>query len=467
MLGQPVDPPPAARSAPRLLRTARALRSPLSLGGLSSGLAAALARSAQRAGITLLAAPAGPQVPFAPPPIVPGAAIAVGLASGDVTAGAVGTVSYVDGDRVWAFGHPLDAAGRRSLLLQDAYVYTVVNNPIGTPEASTYKLAAPGHDLGTLTSDGLSAVAGRLGPLPPRIPMRVFARDLDSGALQQLDVQLADETDVGDPSGSSAISAVVPLAVAQAATAALDGAPMRQSGSMCARFELRERPKKPLRFCNTYVGAGGFDGVSGVGLVGDLTEATGLIDAYDASPLHVTNVEINAKLQRGLRQAFIVGLSGPRVLRRGSSVRLTLRLRRPRGGAFRRSFSMEVPRDAPRGAHELRLRGTAADAGAGAALGSLLDALIGDTGQTSDGGTSGPSSLDELGKAVKDIERYDGVTASFRPPGSSASQSESGSADGSSSDTNGSGDSRDGEPHVLRDPLLRLSGTATLDVTVR
>jgi hypothetical protein len=295
--------------------------------------------------------------------------------------------------------------------------------------------------------------------------MRVFARDLDSGALQRLDVQLADETDVGDPSGSSAISAVVPLAVAQAATAALDGAPTRQSGSMCARFELRERPKEPLRFCNTYVGAGGFDGVSGVGLVGDLTEATGLIDAYDASPLHVTNVEINAKLQRGLRQAFMVGLSGPRVLRRGSAVRLTLRLRRPRGGTFRRSFSMKVPRDAPRGVHELRLRGTAADAGAGAALGSLLDALIGDTGQTSDE-TSGPDSLDELGKVVQDIHRYDGVTASFRAPGSSASGSESGSGDDSSSDTSG-GDSRKGEPHVLRDPLLRFSGTVTLDVTVR
>ena len=202
ILGQPVDPPAAARSAPRLLRTARALRSPLSLGGLSPGVAAAVARRAQRAGKLVLAAPSAPQVPFEAPPIVPGASIAVGLAAGDVTAGAIGTVSYVDGDRVWAFGHPLDAAGRRSLLLQDAYVYAVVNNPIGTPEASTYKLAAPGHELGTLTGDGLSAVAGRLGPLPPRIPMRVFARDLDTGGFQRVDVELADETDVGSPSGA-------------------------------------------------------------------------------------------------------------------------------------------------------------------------------------------------------------------------------------------------------------------------
>ena len=464
ILGQPVDPPPAARSAPRLLRAARALRSPLSVGGVSAGVAAAVTRRAQRAGTLVLAAPSAPQVPFAAPAIVPGASIAVGLASGDVTAGAVGTVSYVDGDRVWAFGHPLDAAGRRSLLLQDAYVYAVVNNPIGTPEASTYKLAAPGHDLGTLTADGLSAVAGRLGPLPPRIPMRVFARDLDTGAFQRVDVELADETDVGDPSGASALSAVAPLAVAQGATAVLDGAPTRQSASMCARFELRERPKEPLRFCNTYVGAGGFDGVSGVGLVGDITEATALIDGYDASPLHVTDVEVNAKLQRGLRQAFLSDLSGPRVLQRGRTVRLTLRLHRPRGTAFSRTLSMRVPRDAPRGPHELRLRGTPADAAGGAALGSLVEALVGDTLGSSGEDTSGPDSLDELTKGVKAIERYDGVTASFRPRGSSDSGSDSGGESGSDSSA---ADSREGERKVLRDPKLRISGTATLDVTVR
>ena len=75
--------------------------------------------------------------------------MAVGLASGDVSAGAIGTVSYTDGANVWGFGHQLDAAGRRSLLLEDAYVYTVVDNPLGIADvAASYKLAAPGHHVG-------------------------------------------------------------------------------------------------------------------------------------------------------------------------------------------------------------------------------------------------------------------------------------------------------------------------------
>ena len=86
--------------------------------------------------------------------------------------GAVGTVTYVDGPTVYAFGHELDGAGRRSLLLQDAYVYYVVNNPDPTEQPS-YKLASPGHTEGTLSSDTPNAVIGEVGAPPTTVPVDV------------------------------------------------------------------------------------------------------------------------------------------------------------------------------------------------------------------------------------------------------------------------------------------------------
>ena len=115
---------------------------------------------------------------------MPGAAVSVGLTSGDIAIGAIGTVAYADGPNVWIYGHPLDGAGRRSLFLQDAYIHTVVNNPLAVPEVSTYKLGSPGNDLGTISSDGPTAVAGTLGALPPSFPLRVTAKDLDSGQVR-------------------------------------------------------------------------------------------------------------------------------------------------------------------------------------------------------------------------------------------------------------------------------------------
>ena len=70
-----------------------------------------------------------------------------------VTSGSAlsGTVTYRDGDDIWAFGHPFEGLGRRALFLTDAYIYTVIQNPLGIPDfgAVTYKLASTdGHVLG-------------------------------------------------------------------------------------------------------------------------------------------------------------------------------------------------------------------------------------------------------------------------------------------------------------------------------
>ena len=172
MLGEQVDPPASAKPMPAALkRKVRALATPLSFSGVSGPVAAALQKAGKKLGRALYAAPAAPRAAAFPvQTLQPGSSVAVGLSGGDIEAGAVGTVTYVDGDTVWAFGHPLDAAGRRSLLLQDAYVYTVVNNPIDSEQVTSYKLAAPGHDLGTLTNDAPSAVVGRLGALPAALP---------------------------------------------------------------------------------------------------------------------------------------------------------------------------------------------------------------------------------------------------------------------------------------------------------
>ena len=169
--------------------------------------------------------------------------------------GAVGTVTYVDGQTVYAFGHELDGAGRRSLLLQDAYVYYVVNNPDPT-ETPSYKLALPGHTLGTLSrATPRTRSSVRLGPPPPAVPGRRDRPRPRHRPSLSLDTQVADETGVGLPLGASLVDAIAPIEVAQAATEIYDGPPANESGSMCLRIYLRES-RTPLGFCNRYVGTG-------------------------------------------------------------------------------------------------------------------------------------------------------------------------------------------------------------------
>jgi len=451
MLGEPVDPPASAKPMPAALkRKVRALASPISFSGVSGPVATALQQAGQKLGRALYAAPAAPRAAAFPvQTLEPGSSVAVGLAGGDIEAGAVGTVTYVDGDTVWAFGHPLDAAGRRSLLLQDAYVYTVVNNPIDSDTVTSYKLAAPGHDLGTLTDDAPSAVVGRLGALPDRFPLRVSATDLDGGRTVHENVEIADETGVGQPTGTSSLTQVGPVAVAQAAYDVLRGSPARQSGEMCVRIAIRER-KAPLRFCNTYVG--GSPTSPAAPLVADFAAATGLLDAYNFGTLHVTSAAVSLKLRRDLRQAYILDATAPATARRGHDLKVRIAAQRVRGAKLARTVSVHVPRYLKAGEHVLTLTGAAADAVAGSGdaqdLASTFTITLGDDG-SSDQDDPGPRDLRELAAAFSGIAREDGVTASFRDPGDS------------------SGDTATSEIEVLRDPQLRLSGSAHLRVVVQ
>jgi hypothetical protein len=432
ILAVPVDPPakPAAQAAvaPRALRArasaaerarwrriaqaARPLASPLTISGLSGPVGRALEAAGAKAGHPVLATPAGPLGTFPPQTLRPGSAVGVGYSSGDIEYGAIGTVTYVDGDKVWAFGHPLDGVGGRALLLQDAYVYDVVNNPIGADGLETYKFASLGHDLGTLADDGVTGVAGRTGVFPHTVPVHVLARDVDTGRDANIDLKVADEAAVDLPNGTSATSAIAPLAVVQAATNVFGSTPIRVTGDVCARISVAELAK-PMRYCNRYVSTSASvadDGSLGnavtTGAAGDLGTALGDIDAYTGKPPTVTQVSVEMKLRRTAEQAFIRRASLPRRVRAGRDTRVRLTLQQLRGDRFVKTYRVHIPASAPHGSQTLRLVGQDADQGNDA-----LDTIfLSDGGGSTGGGDAGPGTLRGLAKQVARVHRYDGVT---------------------------------------------------------
>ena len=246
----------------------------------------------------MISVPAGPLGSFPPQTLVPGAAVSAGYSSGDLRIGAVGTVSYTDNGRVWAFGHPFESAGARNLLLQDAYVFKVVNDPNASLTGGSYKLAVAGHDVGTLTNDAATAIVGRLGALPQTTTVRAAATDQDTGQKRFMETAVADETDVDTPTGFTPLGAVAPLAIAEAAGSVMRSSPGRLTGRMCMRITFRERPNKPARFCNRYLSstilapdAGALGNSVAFSAALDALDAISLIEGFEGRTPHVGTVE--------------------------------------------------------------------------------------------------------------------------------------------------------------------------------
>jgi hypothetical protein len=392
---------PQARKARALLRSARPISSPLTFSGLSTSVRRALSAAAHRVRVPLLAAPSGPALPYAPYDPTAGTSIAAGLSSGDIALAAIGTVTYRDGDRLWAFGHPLDGAGRRSLPLLDAYVFSVIDNPIAFDEfTTTYKLATAGRPVGALTSDGLGAIAGRVGPPPATIPLTVHARDEASGRARTLRVQVADERDLDLGSG---LDEVGTLAASEAMATVLDATPARFTTSMCLRVKVRQRAK-PLRFCQQY-----FDGF---GPLDDLSAAFSLIDGYKFGQLGIRGVTVRMRIRPRVREAFILAARAPARVRRGQRIRVGLLLQHSRAGRQRISFPYRIARNAKRGPQILTIRGMSPGGG----LGSLEDFFVELLG--GGGGGGGPvRSVGDLAVRVAALGEREGVRATLARKG--------------------------------------------------
>jgi hypothetical protein len=96
----------------------------------------------------------------------PGDAMGVALMTGDFILGATGTVTYVDGDKIYGFGHPLYNLGPTQFPLTAADVKVVLPSLL-----QSTKIASFGNVIGTLQQDRATAVSGRLGKGPTMIPV--------------------------------------------------------------------------------------------------------------------------------------------------------------------------------------------------------------------------------------------------------------------------------------------------------
>ena len=151
----------------------RPIATPLLLGGFDAEVADLIAEPFRAAGFTPIlsgASPAGDTVAPAGP-LREGDAIGVALVTGDLEMGATGTVTHIDGDRVYAFGHPFYNLGPAEFPLTRAHVYTMLPSLM-----ASFKISSMGETIGTMHQDRATAIAGTLGKGPALVPMTVTIR---------------------------------------------------------------------------------------------------------------------------------------------------------------------------------------------------------------------------------------------------------------------------------------------------
>ncbi len=148
----------------------RPIDSPLMIGGSSSRAIQAFRDGFRSLGFLPVqsgaAREAASDVTTAKPELRPGGGIVANLIEGDVNVGAGGTITDVEGDRVYAFGHPFMGSGTTSLSMHDSGTVTVLPN-----YNNSFKFYTTGARVGTFIQDRSTGVLGHIGQDPRMLPV--------------------------------------------------------------------------------------------------------------------------------------------------------------------------------------------------------------------------------------------------------------------------------------------------------
>ena len=152
---------------------------PLSLTGLTPGTLQAFAPTIRKLGFEPQegVSSGSPKSPGLSGSVRAGSMISVQLLSGDMSISADGTVTYVDGNRIYAFGHRFLDDGSTEMPFARSEVVAIL------PTLNTsFKLSVAKEWVGTILSDRATAIAGEIGRAAHTIPATISIHSSATGA---------------------------------------------------------------------------------------------------------------------------------------------------------------------------------------------------------------------------------------------------------------------------------------------
>lgn len=338
------------------------LRVPVAVSGFT-GMGADLAdRFLTSHGLLPVQGGAGVEVPPAtdgPVHLQPGSALGVELVRGDASMAAIGTVTWIDGDRVLAFGHPMLSLGPAAYPMTEARILAVM------PRISTsFKLGVVGRTVGAITRDYATGVMGALGNAPHMIPVHLKLGFPERPEV--LDFRVLD--------GEGLTPALVGVVAANS---------MQTLGRAQGPFTLYMKARLLLDTGQTVTTAAVEAGFSPpTALAGDLARVTGLLAGNPFQPVRLESIAVEVTVRDSIQAAFLDQVSIPPVpVHPGDTVAVTARLRDYRGATRGMTIPFPVPTDITPGTYQL----LACDSGQAAKL-----------DQQRAPGRYAPSSLDQV-----------------------------------------------------------------------
>jgi hypothetical protein len=259
-----------------------------------------------------------------PANLKPGSMISVELLAGDYNVGADGTVTYIDGNRVYAFGHRFLDLGVTSMPFALSDVIALVPNT-----NTSFKLSAPREWMGAINLDGNTAISGELGKRAAMVPVSL-AVWRGSTRIETYQMQMVD-----DPLLSPLLAQMAVFSAIDATERSVGAATVRITGEI--QFQ---NGGTPVRIRNMFASDNGSAMQASISTAFPLAYV--MQSGFDSLRLKSIALRIEAFDQK--KELAIDGISVERrEVRAGDKVRLNVSLVGENGAETLRQVEYQVP----------------------------------------------------------------------------------------------------------------------------
>lgn len=254
----------------------------------------------------------------------PGMPVGGLILGGDMELAGMGTLSWTDGERVIAFGHPMLGTGVTDLPMVSGNVEAVIPSSL-----SSFRLASIGSVIGRFRQDRGSGIAGRIGDRPYMFPCRVYVD--------------GDRTEIFDYTAAGYWQ-VAPMAAFYASAFSLlqwegIGTPRTMFAIVKIRIEDRE---EPIVLKDYFAGPDQISPMMEL-VLDPLTKLT----TNPFQEIRIEELDVQLDVNQNMREATIEHVSLPHTtVVPGESLDLNIRLRQYRGETYTEKLTLDVPRDA-------------------------------------------------------------------------------------------------------------------------
>jgi hypothetical protein len=189
-LGREFDTPPKLPSMAvdlvntKLQGTLEPIAAPLSLTGVEPRASNKFHSDFKKLGLVPISGITSVGTDFERAPVMPGSTIIAHLVTGDLEVSAAGTITSIDGDRIYAFGHPFLGLGFTSMPMSSGSVITVIPSIF-----SSQKITAVHDPIGSIRQDRDTGILGLRGEKPDMVPISLRLVTSRS-VLRQLNFQI-------------------------------------------------------------------------------------------------------------------------------------------------------------------------------------------------------------------------------------------------------------------------------------